>query len=50
MKDDLNKLEQQWAKRRLFSPARRRRRWPWLVLLLLIIALTQFLLFSSPIP
>ena len=35
VKDDLNKAEQKWAQRRLFSPPPRRRRgWLWLVLLL----------------
>jgi hypothetical protein len=40
VKDDLNKAEQQWAQRRLFSsPRRRRGRWLWLWLLLVMLLL-----------
>lgn len=33
--DDLEKAEKKWASRSLFG-ARRRRRWPWVLLLLLL--------------
>ena len=36
--DDLNKAEQEWARRSLFGPPRRRGRWLWLVVIAAVVA------------
>jgi hypothetical protein len=49
VKDDLNKAEQQWAQRRLFtSRPRRRGRWLWLLLLTLVVGSLLYRFASAP--
>ena len=44
MKDDLTKADSRWRKKRFFQPEEpRRRRWPW-VLLVLIVGAVVFVL------
>ncbi|MCW8840432.1 MAG: hypothetical protein OQK96_05620 [Gammaproteobacteria bacterium] len=47
MMDDLEKAEKKWASRSLFRSQRRRRRWPWFVL---IPALTWLVLHYGDLP
>jgi hypothetical protein len=39
VKDDLNKAEKKWATRSLFGAKPRKRRWRWVLLLLIVVSL-----------
>jgi hypothetical protein len=39
VKDDLNKAEQEWANRSLFGAKPHKRRWRWVLLLLIVVSL-----------
>ncbi len=47
MNEDLIKIERRWGKRRLFSASPRRRRWPWVLGLLVLCVLV--VLFALPL-
>lgn len=42
VKDDLNKAEQEWANRSLFGAKPHKRRWRWVLLLLIVASLVFF--------